>query len=105
MVRQHRPRDLPRRSDDVAVHAEAVLERDPEPAEQVDMLGLLAGELQEGADPAAVAVQMRAGVIQHEGQDELLDQTSGSTRASGSGRNGFVKSRRLSPPMMSSTRQ
>ncbi len=38
------------------------------------MLGLLAGEVEQGADPMVVAVQLRAGVVEHEGEDELLHE-------------------------------
>ena len=109
--------------------AEAALELLAEALEQLDVLGLFAGELQQRAHAVVVRLKLRPGMVEHEREDELLDQAedaevgvaadlvqsallvgasgsaSGSTRASDSGMNGFVKSSRLSPPMMSSTRQ
>ena len=43
-------------------------------AEQMDVLGFLAGEVEQGADAMVVAVQLRPGMVEHERQDELLDQ-------------------------------
>jgi len=37
-------------------------------------LGLLAGEVEQGADAVVVAVQLRAGMVEHEGEDELLHE-------------------------------
>ena len=41
--------------------------------EQVDVLGFLAGEVEQRADAPVVIQQMRPGMIEHEGEDELLD--------------------------------
>ena len=62
------------RADDGAGRAEARLELLLEALEQVDVLGLLARELQEGAGPRVVRRQPRPGVVEQEGQDEFLDQ-------------------------------
>ena len=54
--------------------AEPALELLAEAPEELDVLGLLAGEPQQRAHPTVVGVQLRPGVIEHERQDELLDQ-------------------------------
>jgi hypothetical protein len=55
--------------------AETMLKRFTEALEDVDMFGLFAGELQQRAHAIVVALKLRAGVIQHERQDELFYQT------------------------------
>ena len=74
MVREHGAGDLLRRTDDLAAAAEPALELLAEALEELDVLGLLAGEAEQRAHPTGVGVQLRAGVIEDEGQDELLDQ-------------------------------
>ena len=54
--------------------AEALLELGAEALEEIDVLGLLPGELQEGAAARVVAGKAGAHVVEQEGQDELLDQ-------------------------------
>ena len=54
--------------------AEALLELGAEAPEEMDVLGLLPGELQEGAAARVVAGEAGAHVVEQEGKDELLDQ-------------------------------
>ena len=67
-------RDLGRRSDYVTAAAEATLELLAEPAKELDVLRLLACKREERPDSHFVVVEQRAGVVEHERQDELLDQ-------------------------------
>lgn len=74
VVGEHGSRDLVWRADDFAAHAKAPLELVAKAPEQVDVLGLLRGEAEQRAHAVVVAAQQRAGVIEHERQDELLYQ-------------------------------
>ena len=62
------------RTDDLARDRKALGELLLEAAEELDVLGLLAGEFQIGAGAIVLAVDVGARVIEHEGQDEFLDQ-------------------------------
>jgi hypothetical protein len=73
-ARQHLGRYRLRGPDRLAAVAEARVELRPEPLEELDVLGLLARKLDERPCPVAVAGQPRPRVIQHERQDELLDE-------------------------------
>lgn len=72
---QHRLHDLLRRADHPARSAESRIELLPELLEQVDMFGLLSRELKKGACADIVLHEGRAGMIEDEWQNELLDQT------------------------------
>ena len=52
---------------------EAALERFVEALEQMDVLGLLARKVEQGADAVIVAAQRRASMIDEEREDEFLD--------------------------------
>ncbi|MCG3161789.1 MAG: hypothetical protein JMDDDDMK_03003 [Acidobacteria bacterium] len=75
IVRQHGLSDGFRRADYSAFVAEAALKLFTEAFEEVDVFGLFARELQQRAHAIIVAMKLRAGVIQHERQDELFHQT------------------------------
>ena len=62
------------RTDHRAGHAETGRKLDAEAVEQMDVLGLLTGELSR-ARTDVVAVELRPGMVEHEGQDEFLDQS------------------------------
>src|SRR5262249_21744539 len=62
------------RADDGDVLAEAGEEGGAEAPEEVDVLGLLAGEVEEGAGARELARHLGADVVEDEGQDELLDE-------------------------------
>jgi hypothetical protein len=108
--------------------AEARVELLAKSLEELDVLGLLAGELQERPRPVVVAGRPRPRVIEDERENELLDEpehdeipepriwfrmrcssverkSSFRIPARDSGIKGFVKSRRLPPPMTSSILQ
>jgi hypothetical protein len=74
LVLQHGLGDHLGRADHLALRAEALLELGTEALEEIDVLGLLPGELQEGAAARVIAGEAWARVIEQEGQDELLDQ-------------------------------
>src|SRR5262245_33978882 len=57
-----------------ALGAEALAEILPEAAEELDVLRLLAGELEEGSDARVVPAELRPRVVDDEGEDELLDE-------------------------------
>src|SRR5262249_40257124 len=78
IVRQDRFRNLIRRPDDRARYAEDALELLTEAFEEVNVFRLLARELQQGARPVIIALQLRTGVIHDERQNELLDQSENS---------------------------
>ena len=65
--------DRVRRTDDLALDRKAADERLVEALEQMDVLGFLAGEVEHRPDPPVVVRQMRTRMIEHERQDELLD--------------------------------
>ena len=77
MVRQHSPPDLLGRTDHGAGRAEARLELALEGAEQVNVLGFLAGEAQSARVRRSSLAQQRPRMVEHERQDELLDQAEG----------------------------
>jgi two-component system NtrC family sensor kinase len=62
------------RADHRAGRAEAVGEELVEAPEQMEVLGFLAGEIEKRPDAIIVAAQLRPGEIEHEWQDEFLDQ-------------------------------
>src|SRR5687767_7250152 len=62
------------RADRLAGRSEGLGEALVEKLEEVDVLRFLAGEVEQGADPMVVAVQLRTGMVEHEGEDELLHQ-------------------------------
>ena len=68
-------RDRVRRTDDFAVDVEALDELFLEAAEQMDVFCFLAREFQERAGAVVLAVDVGPRVVEHEGQDEFLDQT------------------------------
>ena len=74
MLRENRLRNGFRRTDDFAVAAEGTEEVLAKPLEQVDVLGFFAGEIQKRPDAGIVSVQHWPGMIEYEGQDELLDK-------------------------------
>ena len=61
------------RTDHLALDRKAADERLVEPLEQLDVLGLLRGEIENRADAPVVAAEMRPRMVDHERQDELLD--------------------------------
>ena len=61
------------RADHLAFDREAPLERRVEALEQMDVLGFLAGEVEQRADPPVVAAQRRPRMVDQEREDELLD--------------------------------
>ena len=70
---QHFGADRFRRADHLALDREAADERRVEALEQMDVLGFLAGEVEDRADPPVVAAQVRPRMIEQEREDELLD--------------------------------
>ena len=60
-------------TDDLAFDRKAADERLVKALEQVDVLGFLAGEIEDRPDPPVVVRQMRPRMIEEERQDELLD--------------------------------
>ena len=67
--------DVLGRADERAGARKALLEVLAEGLEQMDMLGLLAGKLQQRAHPIIVAGEMGAGVFDDVREYEFLDQT------------------------------
>ena len=74
IVAEHFGGDRLGRADRLAGRSEGLGEALVEELEEVDVLGFLAREIEQGADPVVVAVQLRAGMVEHEGEDELLHQ-------------------------------
>src|SRR5215470_14487054 len=74
MMRENRPRNFVRRPDGLAWRSKTLLEFGGKLFEQLDVLGLLAGELQKSPRLVVVLVQMRADMVEDKGQNELLDQ-------------------------------
>ncbi len=74
VVGEHRLGDVPRWPDRVDLDRKSRAELLGEAVEQVDVLGLLARELQERADLVVVGPEVRPGLVEHEGKDELLHQ-------------------------------
>src|SRR5882724_1510605 len=74
-VRKHGLGKRIRRADYRAGAAESTLDLLPQPLEQMDVLGLLARELQQGADSIVVSLQLWPGVIEHKRENEFLDQS------------------------------
>ena len=70
---KHFGADRFRRADHLALDREAAHEGGVEALEQMDVLGFLGGEVEQGADPPVVAAQARPRMIDQEGEDELLD--------------------------------
>jgi hypothetical protein len=75
VVAKHLGADRVGRADHRAGRSEAAREQRVEQPEQVDVLGLLAGEVEQSADPVIVLVELRAGMVEHERQNELFDHT------------------------------
>src|SRR5829696_6423869 len=75
VVCQYRARDLFRWSNDRAISAKTFFKFLPETFEQLNMLGLFTGKLQERTHTIVVATELRPGVVQHERQDEFFDQS------------------------------
>jgi hypothetical protein len=73
-MREDSAPDVLGRPDHGAVLAKAAREGCRKAPEQMDMLRFLSCELQKRADAVVVAIQQRAGMIEHEGKDELLHQ-------------------------------
>jgi hypothetical protein len=73
IVAEHLGADRLGRADHLALDREAALERVVEALEQMDVLGFLAGEVDQGAHAPVVAAQRGPRVIEQERQDELLD--------------------------------
>src|SRR6187551_3552851 len=73
-VRQNGLADVLSWADGFAVRHEALLEFNGKVSEQLDVLRLLARELQQCASPIVILVQVRPHMIQHERQNELLDE-------------------------------
>ena len=61
------------RADHLALDREAADERCVEALEQMDVLGFLAGEVEQRADAPVVAAQLRPRMVEQEREDELLD--------------------------------
>src|SRR5262249_49499745 len=74
MLRENRMCNSFGRTDDFAVAAEGTQEVFPKSLEQIDVLGLFDGEVQKCAESGIVSVQYWPGMIEDEGQDELLDK-------------------------------
>ena len=55
-------------------HIEALLEFGRERFEQLDVFGFLAGKMQECSGAVVVDIQLRAHMVEHERQNEFLDQ-------------------------------
>src|SRR5215510_3555478 len=72
LVAEHRLRDRLGRSDLLARRAEALLEFLTEAPEEMDVLGLLRGELEKCPRRVGLAVELWPRVVEHERQDELL---------------------------------
>ena len=72
-VGQHGLSDFLSRTDRFAVRYETRLELFRKLLEQMNVLGFFPGELQERARAIVVFIQMRPHVIEHERQNELLD--------------------------------
>ena len=77
--REHLGADRFGRADHLAFDREAAHERGVEALEQMDVLGFLAGEVEDGADPPVVAEQLRPGMIEQEREDELLDHAENAS--------------------------
>jgi hypothetical protein len=73
-VRQHLPGHRLRGTDHRAGRPEAPLELRAEALEELDVFGLLSGELEQRPHAVVVAGEPGPRVVQHEGQDELLDE-------------------------------
>ena len=73
-IAEHLGRHRRRRPDHVAAMAEASVELFAEALEELDVLGLLARELDERPGPVVVRRQPRPRVVEHEGEDELLHE-------------------------------
>ena len=74
IVAQHLGGDRLGRADHRAGRLEAVGEQLVEASEEMNVLGFLAGEIEQGANAVVVSAQLRTGVIEDEGQNEFLDQ-------------------------------
>ncbi len=73
VVAEHLRADRLGRADHLAFDREAADERFVEALEQMDVLGFLAGEIEQGADPPVVVAQHRPRMVDQERKDELLD--------------------------------
>ena len=67
-------RDVRGGADDLARGCRTTLEDVAEALEEVDVLGLLAGELQQGPGAPVVVREVRPRMVEDEREDELLDE-------------------------------
>ena len=73
IVAEHLGADRLGRADHLALDREAAHEGGVEALEQMDVLGFLAGEVEQGADAPVVLAQLATRMIEQEREDELLD--------------------------------
>src|SRR5262245_54049191 len=74
-VREHKPCHVIRRANELTLATETFLELLTEAFEEVNMLGFLAGESQQGSDPVVVSGELQPSVIHDVGENEFLDQS------------------------------
>src|SRR5215475_4856255 len=74
-MREHKLCHVLRRADELTLATETFLELLTKAFKEVNMLGFLAGESQQGPDPVVVAGELRPSMIHHVGENEFLDQS------------------------------
>src|SRR5262245_3988193 len=75
LMDQDRCGNCRRRTDRVAFDRKSLVKLSRKGLEQLDMFRFFAGELQECADAIIVLIERWANMIEHERQNEFLDQT------------------------------